>query len=139
MSKSLIEELPKILVKGKKEVIRVCVLVILSACMALLGCATLPTANPTPNPSGRTLIESDPPGARIEINNQYVGTTPLRVDIPRRSNYNWDNMEWDTISVKIIANPIIPGQQVQIKYIGYKEPTPTHVFFDMNLVRDLSN
>lgn len=90
MSKSLIEELPKIVAEGKKEVKRICVLVVLSVCMALLGCATLPTANP----SGRTLIESDPPGARIEINNQYVGTTPLRVDIPRRSNYNWDNMEY---------------------------------------------
>ena len=110
-------------------------LVILSVCMALCsGCATSPMATPTANPNGQTLIESDPPGARIEINNQYVGTTPLRVDIPRRSDFNWDSMEWDTISVKIIAYPIFHGQQVQVKYIGYDEPTPTHVFFDMNLV-----
>jgi hypothetical protein len=84
---------------------------------------------PTANPSGKTLIESDPPGARIEINNQYVGTTPLRVNIPRLKS------DWSTISVTIRANPISPGQQVQTKYIGSDESTPTHVFFDMNLVR----
>ncbi len=104
---------------------RIRVLLALGICVALLGCSTLPTANP----SGKTLIESDPPGARIEINNQYIGTTPLRVDIPRR------DAEWDLIPVTIIANPTIPGQQVQTKYIGPDEPTPTHVFFDMNLVR----
>ena len=108
-------------------VVKRIVLFALGVCMALSGCATtLPTANP----SGRILIESDPPGARIEINNQYVGTTPLRVDIPRR------DAQWDPISVTIIANPIVPGQQVQTKYIGPNEPTPTHVFFDMNLVRE---
>lgn len=103
---------------------RIHVLVFLGVCVALSGCATLPTANP----SGKTLIESDPPGARIEINNQYVGNAPLRVNIPRL------NSVLDPISVTIIANPIIPGQQVQAKYIGIDEPTPTHVFFDMNLV-----
>jgi hypothetical protein len=90
----------------------------------LSGCATVTTANP----AGKTLIESDPPGARIEINNQYVGNTPLRVNIPRL------NTALDTISVTIVATPIIPGQEVQTKYIGFDEPTPTHVFFDMNLV-----
>jgi hypothetical protein len=104
---------------------RVRVLFALGACMALLGCSTLPSANP----SGKTLIESDPPGARIEINSQYVGTTPLRVNIPRLDS------NWSTISVTIIASPINPGQQVQTKYIASNESTPTHVFFDMNLVR----
>lgn len=103
---------------------RICVLVVLGACIALSGCATLPKANP----SGKTLIESDPPGARIEINSQYVGTTPLRADIPRFDS------DLDTIPVTIVASPVIPGQQVQTKYIGFNEPTPTHVFFDMNLV-----
>ncbi len=100
-------------------------LLFLGMCVVLSGCATLPTANP----SGKTLIESDPPGARIEINSQYVGTTPIRVDIPRLDS------GLDTISVTIVASPVIPGQQVQTKYIGFNEPTPTHVFFDMNLVR----
>lgn len=101
------------------------VLLILGACMALLGCSTLPKASP----SGKTLIESDPPGARIEINNQYVGTTPLRVNIPRL------NADLSGISVSIIAYPTKHGQQVQSKYIGSDESTPTHVFFDMSLVR----
>lgn len=103
---------------------RIRVLVVLGVCIALSGCATLPKANPT----GKTLIESDPPGARIEINSQYVGVAPLRVDIPRLDS------DLNTISVTIVASPVIPGQQVQTKYIGFNEPTPTHVFFDMNLV-----
>lgn len=101
------------------------VLFALGACIPLLGCATLPTASP----SGKTLIESVPSGARIEINNQYVGTTPLRVDIPRLQ------YDWSSNSVTILAYPISPGQQVQIKHISFDEPTPTHVFFDMNLVK----
>ena len=114
--------------RGKVDFVikRICILVALSACVGLSGCAT---SLPTANPAGETFIESVPPGARIEINNQYVGITPLRVDIPRL------NSEWDPISVMIIAYPVMPGQQVQTKYISYDEPTPTHVFFDMSLVR----
>jgi hypothetical protein len=105
---------------------RIHALFALGACVALLGCSTLPAATP----SGRTFIESDPPGARIEINSQYVGVTPLRVNIPRR------DAEWDPISITIVASPVIPGQQVQTKYVGHNEPTPTHIFFDMSLVRE---
>jgi hypothetical protein len=104
---------------------RIHLLVALGVCVVLSGCATLPKANPT----GQTLIESDPPGARIEINNQYVGNAPVRVDIPRIDPNTWMNN-----SVTIVANPILPGQQVQTKYIGMNDPTPTHIFFDMNLV-----
>jgi hypothetical protein len=113
----------KWVVKEGRVVKRIPALILLSACI-FSGCATVPKANP----AGKTLIESDPPGARIEINSQYVGTAPLRVDIPRLDS------DLDSIPVTIIASPVIPGQQVQTKYIGLNEPTPTHVFFDMNLV-----
>lgn len=100
-------------------------MIIFFTLLLISGCATLPKANP----NGQTLIESDPPGARIEINNQYVGTTPIRVDIPRINPDTWMNN-----SITIIANPVMPGQQVQTKYIGIDDPTPSHIFFDMNLV-----
>ena len=93
-------------------------------CILIGGCATVPTADP----SGRTLIESEPPGARIEVGGQYVGTTPLRVNIPRQNIYGSGN------NVLVVANPVTPGQQVQRKMITYDEVTPTHMFFDMNLV-----
>ena len=94
------------------------------SCVLIYGCASVPTADP----SGRTLIESEPPGARIEIGGQYVGTTPVRVNIPRVSIHQTGN------NVVVVANPIKPGQQVQRKVIAYDETTPTHMFFDMNLV-----
>ncbi len=96
-------------------------------CMLAGGCAaTVPTASP----SGRTLIESDPPGARIDIGGQYVGTTPLRVNIPRQ----YDVYGGTYNNILVVANPITPGQQVQSKMIRYDEGTPTHMFFNMNLV-----
>jgi hypothetical protein len=33
----------------------------------------------------------------------------------------------------IKANPTMPGQYVQIKFIGLNDPLPTKVYFDMNL------
>ncbi|MFH0984278.1 MAG: PEGA domain-containing protein [Candidatus Omnitrophota bacterium] len=96
--------------------------------LILSGCSTIPTANP----SGHTLIESDPPGARIDIGSQYVGITPLRVNIPRTDYWSGSKR-----SVTIVANPVLPGQQVQIKIVGSDDPTPTHIFFDMNLVRNI--
>lgn len=101
--------------------------ILLIGLLILSGCSTIPTANP----SGQTLIESDPPGARIDIGSQYVGTTPLRVNIPRVSV--WGN---DPNTVIVTANPILGGQQTQTKIIHSDESTPTHIFFDMNLVRN---
>ena len=93
------------------------------------GCATAPIA--TSGSNGRTLIESEPPGVKIEINSQYVGTTPLRVDIPRRRTCVFcDTLE----SSLIVAYPNIAGQQIQKKYLSGSDPTPTHMFFDMRLV-----
>lgn len=54
----------------------------------LAGCArTLPSnyeqfAYPT-------RIESDPSGARIEVNGEYIGKTPLHIVLPRQYSTTW--------------------------------------------------
>lgn len=59
-------------------------------------------------------IISDPPGAKIEWNNDYIGTTPIR------RVYN--GVLVDTIV--ITANPIYPGQYVQTKTLSEYNPLP---------------
>jgi hypothetical protein len=110
------------------------------AVLLFSGCETL---YDTPSTTGGTGIEgdiihsstimteiiSDPPGAKIEINSQYVGETPLTTHITRvNPGYGWNMLT-------ITAYPIYEGQEVQRKVVGINEPTPTKVYFDMNLVR----
>lgn len=85
----------------------------------LSGCGSLPRANR----HGWTLIKSDPPGARIEINNRFVGVTPVRVDIPRI------DANLDMAPVVIVAHSPVSGA-IQTKYIYAPAPNPFQIFFD---------
>jgi hypothetical protein len=49
-----------------------------SCCLVFSGCSTL---QPKPPPSISTDILSDPPGARIEVNGNYVGDAPVTVTL----------------------------------------------------------
>ena len=110
--------------------------------VASQGCALGVLAN---GPKGlnaikhMTEIVSDPPGARIEINNRYIGNTPLTVEIHR--GYTW--MKDDYFSpkritgfeaVKITAYPEPPTEgvyYVQTKILDSNEPTPYNLSFTM--------
>ncbi len=90
------------------------------------GCASV-SELPEVNPYGRTLIETQPPGGRIEINGQYVGPAPVRVDMP--VYYNGRAVS----AIVINAYPFAAGQFVQTKVFEYGDFVPTHMFFDLNL------
>jgi len=83
-------------------------------------------------------IVSDPPGAKIEINNDYVGTTPMTVKLE-----GWEATRTFARRHIIVAHPVLPGQHTQIKmFSGWSEPSrtygdtiPTKIFFNMNLIR----
>jgi hypothetical protein len=68
-------------------------------------------------------IISDPPGAAIEWNNDYVGNTPYSLI------YNGNMGNGATITVK--ATPKVPGQYVQYKIL--RNPLPSKIYFNMNL------
>ena len=94
------------------------------ALVLVMGCTTtprhagkLPTSSPVP-----LEVLSDPPGARVEINNQYVGETPYKGLYLRTPNQ----------SVTIRAFPSHLDEQLQVKKIAADEPLPARVRFDMH-------
>ncbi len=92
----------------------------------VIGCGTT-RDNPANDPPLE--ITSEPPGAKIEINGEYIGETPWSGTFRRGMNYGiWEN-------VMIKAFPVSPGQHVQIKFIPATQHTmPSRVYFNMNLV-----
>ena len=80
------------------------------------------------------LIESDPPGARIEVNDDYKGTAPLTVSLPILPNGSAQNF------TRMVALPA-PGQRQQSKLFNPDHHSfgssgfavPKRIFFVMNL------
>lgn len=93
----------------------------------VVGCITTPpriqvVTSPTDK---STEILFDPPGARIEINNEFVGETPLFVEISRYCN-DWTGAEY--CNVVINAIPIEKGQYTQKKNFDYSVKIPKKIF-----------
>ncbi len=109
------------------------IFVLLMVCLIVSGCAT-PT-KPNSVTSGfyggfdykqyKVQIISEPPGAKIEIDNDYVGTTPLTQVLD-------GHVGMFTTSV-IKAYPIEQGQYVQTKIIYGNQHMPRKIYFNMNL------
>ena len=91
--------------------------------LLLVGCATTRYQ--------AVQIISDPPGAKIEINNQYVGETPVTLTIPYVVDYsqNWNGNAYG--SWNIVAYPTIAGQYVQRKFVT--PPVPSTIYFNMGI------
>jgi hypothetical protein len=115
--------------------------------LSVTGCATAPYQAPSPN-VGQCIwdgslqytcnnyeveIISGPPGAKIEINNEYVGETPVT------KVWNGRYSEYDSYTVT--AYPKQAGQYVQTKSIRFESSgelycqvtLPKKIYFDMNL------
>jgi hypothetical protein len=97
------------------------------------GCASpssSPTSaaasSPTPTSQKKVLIVSEPAGARIEINEDYVGDAPIEVKI--ETNLNGSFARGATIK----ATPLGAGY-VQPKYFDPGMPVPSRLFFDTRL------
>lgn len=97
----------------------------------ILSCdkSSSPIKTSTQPAKGLTEIISNPPGAKIEINDEYVGDTPIFVKLPRISRRSGNIYE--KISVK--AYPSQPGQYTQKKLIDTRRRVPARLLFDMNL------
>ena len=66
---------------------------------------------------------SNPPGAKIEFNNTYIGDAPL---IQKLNGYQ-------SGTTVITAIPIYPNQYTQTKTIRSNQAVPRRMYFDMNL------
>lgn len=73
-------------------------------------------------------ISSDPPGARIELNGDYIGDAPI--DYFFRSPLAENVWPEDT---EIVAYPAESGQFVQNKSFRHHTRLPRHILFIMNL------
>lgn len=119
-------------------------------CAVLASCSSPQPVSPAPavsapvaakpQPSMRTIeVESDPPGARIEVNEEYVGQAPCSIEVQDDGTGRFHER------VVVRALPIHQGQQTQMKWFnGYgalnnpyltSDRIPGRVFFDMSLVR----
>ncbi len=118
-------------------------LIVVTVILLLGGCETTPTPTQIStlpeNQITRFSVEiiSEPSGAKIEVNKNYVGETPLKIDIE-----GWEGTRTFIRSYSIIAHPVNAGGQMQSKwFFGWKEPSllygdkiPTAIYFNMNLI-----
>ena len=82
-------------------------------------------------------IESEPSGAMIEINDDYIGKTPLSVEIK-----GWESTRTFVRDHKIVAHPVFKGGYIQQKFFSdWYEPDlrhgdtiPKKIYFNMHLV-----
>jgi hypothetical protein len=105
-------------------------------CLGLAGCATIPYQKMPPNSYYRDIhgeswykdyeieIISDPPGAKIEWDNEYMGETPCKIIFKGR----WLGIK----PIIVIAYPTQPGQYSQIKALN-RNPLPRKIYFNMYL------
>ncbi len=68
---------------------------------------------------------SDPPGAKIEWNNDYIGETPLAM--------RYDGHLGFLAKIIVRAYPLFSGQFVQTKIISGTSRIPRRIYFDMSL------
>lgn len=82
-----------------------------------------------------TEVNSYPPGARIEVDDNYLGEAPLQII--------WEGYSHNRSFVDphiVHALPIVPGQTTQTKLfygaergVRYGDRVPENIFFDMTL------
>ncbi len=97
-------------------------LLVAAAALALLGSGCAPARYVV------TRIETQPPGARIEVNGRYLGAAPVDVTLPQTPNRHKLKTK-----VVIVALPAEPGQNTQTKVLRRHVEAPDRVFFDMTL------
>jgi hypothetical protein len=99
------------------------------------GAAALNSATPQASVTKTIQILSEPPGARIEVNYDYIGNAPCSVEI--RCNTRGRFLE----NTVIRALPVEEGYTQTKAFIGYDtsimnrqaDPIPARIFFQMNL------
>ena len=114
----------------------------------MFGCSS----GPMPDQAGRQRgpdgtvsyeiqVETSEPGIRIEVDEDYVGTTPLTVTVFGDKDGTFHN--FGKFEYVIRALPAKPGQHAQTKvfhtggFFTQEDRIPKRIFFDMNTVPGL--
>ncbi len=104
--------------------------VLLSAC-ALCACATL-TPPPEPvvrkaQPIAKIDVRSIPTGCVVELNDEYLGVTPLEVVVDTTDSGNWASQGIGSVFVMRCSMPDGDGWEQKVWYPGH--PVPKRVLF----------
>ena len=94
----------------------------------LVACESSPPQVATQSPPAATAatktiqIISDPLGARIEVNDDYVGDAPISITVPTEgANF--------TKGTTIRATPTLQGEYVQAKYLDRTSEVPSRILY----------
>gem|GEM_PF-1230240 len=104
------------------------------------GCAGKPGSAPEKGPNGtiayHVKVEASDPGARIEVNDEYVGVTPADVRIWGDRDGTFHNFGSSDFVIRV--HPVRDGQTTQAKvfrtggWFGQEDRVPQRLFFDLN-------
>jgi hypothetical protein len=83
--------------------------------------------NELPRKTYVTKVISEPPGARIEVNDEYRGEAPLELEWQSQTGYF-------AAEVVVRALPVLPGQQIHERFFKSSDQIPKTILFDMRLV-----
>ncbi len=107
---------------------------------ALAGCASGSNPKPERGPDGtiayKVEVESSTPGARIEVNDDYVGRTPLTLTIFGDDDGTFHNFGSKDYIIR--AFPVATNQFIQTKvfrtggWFSEEDRIPKRIFFDLD-------
>jgi hypothetical protein len=108
-------------------------------CGILTGCGSLPKF--------QMAIDSDPQGARIEVNNDYVGKTPTSYSIAGNADRSFNGNWVQGSMIEFVATP--PSGQTNLfiqkkvfrpsAFFQQGDHIPEKMFFDLHLKSDQFN
>ena len=108
-------------------------------CGVLTGCGSLPKF--------QIAIDSDPQGARIEVNNDYVGKTPATYSIAGNSDRSFNGSWVQGSMIEFVATP--PAGQTNLfvqrkvfrpsAFFQQGDHIPEKIFFDMHVKSEQFN
>ncbi|GDY22794.1 hypothetical protein LBMAG56_41410 [Verrucomicrobiota bacterium] len=111
-----------------------------TAALLFTACATTPGPNTERGPAGTVAyyvkIESSEPGARVEVNSEFVGTTPLDVRVWGDRDGTFHNFGSSDFIIRVL--PAREGQAAQTKtfrtggWFSQEDQIPKRIFFDLN-------
>ena len=104
--------------------------VLLSACV-LCACETF-TPQPEPavrkaRPIAKIDVRSIPTGCVVELNNEYLGVTPLEVVVDATESGDWASQGFGSVFVLKCSMPDGDGWEQKVWYPG--NPVPKRVLF----------
>ena len=105
----------------------------------LAGCASAPPGaehGPQGTIAYLVQVESSEPGARVEVNNDYVGKTPMTLKIWGDKDGTFHNFGSQDYIIRVF--PLSTNQFLQTKafrtggWFSQEDKIPSHLYFDLN-------